>query len=656
MKNIIWVVTILATLLFALETDDKIIFVPNGWTAEKAALAQKWKDMSGSDKQTIILNLEDRLNNLLPQLPPDVFSAEENAYVGYRIRLQKLWQEFKSQPTDWNYAELVYLMNEAENFLQYITREKNLPKIHYEETQIHPVKFDYSKRDDDNQGTGWSLGLVDLSVLDHVTPSVATFNNYIFVAASNQTSGTGEDTIFLWRSTDCGNNWERWHSHGSATADRHVFDVAIDPINQYLYESYAISSSSMSGNIWIRRFTDLNDPSATNIFSVETSSDECNQPHLSVEHVWSDHRLCCIYHNYTTGNVVIAQSTDFGETWSTVYTSPWTTNIWAIPKGAQGAASQSTDKFVFVARKSNNSLVILESISGLPGSWTETEYVHTSDIDNIDVAASHNYNQASVVVAFGYPWTATDYNVRILFRMANGMGFISKLVDGDALMTKTPVITCDGEYAGNNAGPDHYHLAYYKDHNGNTYYIPFALRCLNDSIALSNLYNTNPNNFERVGTSIIDTLTTSSDYGRPYTWYQMDMTTFWNNTHNQWFPAIVWMRYYPSNNEADPRLSFPDETFGILEHRPIKMADPDVHISPNPSRGDFILWGNLKNSGDIRALIYDASGRLLTEIIRETRPSGRYLFNNKITLPEGIYFIYIQTPDGATVKRLVIIK
>ncbi|MEO0095005.1 MAG: T9SS type A sorting domain-containing protein [candidate division WOR-3 bacterium] len=648
---------ILLAPLFAVEKDDKVIIVPTGWTSEKDALAKEWQGMSLSQKQSIHSDLQRRFNNLLPRLPADVYSAEENEYVGYRIRLQKLWQKLQSQPNDWNYAEFTYILNEAENYLKYLEREKTLPKNEYEESGSNfnnPKSFD---RDDKRQGTGWDVGYVDLSLVDHITPSVAAFNNYVFVSASNEASGIGNDTMVLWRSTNYGNNWGRWHSYGTSTADRIVFDVVIDPGNQYLYESYTYITSGITGDIWVRRFTNLNDSSQTDIYNVENTSDFCIQPHLSVEHIWADHRICCIYHNYTTGNVVIAQSTDQGQNWSTVYTSSWTSSAYAIPKGGQGAYTQSTDKFVFVARKSNNSLVILESVSGASGSWTETEYVHSQSIDNIDVSASHNYDRPSVVVAFGYPWTSTDFNVRILFRMASGGNFVSQLVDNDAIMTKTPVISCDGEYAGNNAGPDYYHLSYYKDHNGDNYYIPFALRTLNDSTALDNMYYFNPNYFEVVGANVIDTLVSSFDFGRPYGFYQMDMTTMWNATHNQWFPAIVWMRYYTSTSDADPRLSFPDQTYGIWEHKERPTARVDASLSPNPSNGSAKLSYTTKNPGIVKISLYDASGRLVDNITNDSKSAGTYTLNlNNQGLPNGIYFVRVKTPEGTATKTMTIVR
>lgn len=650
-------IILLTSSLFAVEPDNKVIFVPNGWTSEKQAMAQDWKDMSTQARQSAIANLETRLNNLIPSLPPDQFSAEKNEYVGYRIRLQKLYEKFQSNPSAWNYAEFAYLLKEAETYVWYINREKTLPKSEYEEAELPWNNGQSDERDEFRQGTGWDLGYVDMSTIDHLTPAVASYNNYVFVCAHNSTSGTGEDTMVLWRSTDYGKTWGKWHSHGTSTADRVPFDLAIDPVNQYLYEAYYIQTSTITGNIWLRRFTDFDDSTATNIYAIETTADQCGQPHLSVEHQYSEHRVCCMYYNAVTDNIVIAQSTDQGQTWSTVYTTSWTYTTWPRIKGAQGAVDAGTDKFVFVAKKSNNSLAIFESVSGLPGSWTETEYVHAQDIDAVDISASHNQNQASVVVAFGYPWSSTDYNVRILFRMEGGPGFVSTLVDGDGYMTMTPVITCDGEYAPNNTGPDYYHLSYYKDHDDDDYYIPFALRTLNDSSALVDMRNNDPTYFEVVGSNVIDTLVSSYDYGRPLAYYQIDMTTVWNNTHSQWFPAIAWMRYYTATNDADPRLSFSDENFGISEQNGEPITGITVKLAPNPSNDIAKLSYTLENQSDVRISIYDASGRLINSPVNEKKPAGTYstIVDCK-ELASGIYFVRVEADNQTTTKSMTIVR
>jgi hypothetical protein len=136
-----------------------------------------------------------------------------------------------------------------------------------------------------------------------------------------------------------------------------------------------------------------------------------------------------MYYNETTDQLVIAQSTDFGSTWSTTHTTSWTTGAFPRAKGCQGATS-TYDLFYFVARKDANTFTVFESTSGMSGSWTETDYVHAQTLENIDISAAHNTDLQSVVVGFGYEWSATDFNIRALFRTTPGGVWVSQLVDG----------------------------------------------------------------------------------------------------------------------------------------------------------------------------------------------------------------------------------
>ena len=330
----------------------------------------------------------------------------------------------KNEPNATNYAELAALGNQAEHFVWYVEREKTLPQTTNEEPYIFEPSRPNEHEEGFRQGHGWLDQTITSAFIDHWTPSVAALGDTVFVACGDGANGT--DTVFLYRSVDGGMTWGLWYTHGSSTADRFPFDLAIDPENHYLYLSYGITSSTITGNIWIRRFTDFSDSSATNIYGVETGTDACFQPHLSVEHEWSAHRLRVVYYNQTTGNMVIDRSTDYGVTWEPSHTTSWTvTTTWPKPKGCQGAEVQTTDRFFFVAHKDANSFVIFESLEGIAGTWTETEYTHAQDVDAVDISASHNYTARTAAVSFGYLWSPTDYNVRVFFRSHGASGFVS---------------------------------------------------------------------------------------------------------------------------------------------------------------------------------------------------------------------------------------
>lgn len=365
-----------------------------------------------------------------------------------------------------------------------------------------------------------------------------------------------------------------------------------------------------------------------------------------------------MYYNETTDNVVIAQSTDYGSTWTTVHTTSWTYGGWPQPKGCQGATG-SYDRFFFVAKKDINTITVFESTSGQAGSWIETDYVHAQTIDDVDISAAHNQSVLSAVVAFGYEWNATDYNIRVLFRMEPSGDWISQLVDGDGQMALTPAITVDREWAMNSTDPDYYHLSYYKDSDADGFYIPYAMRCLNDSLELEGWVRGNTNYFEAIGSTLIDTLASGLDNGQVASFYQIDATTVWNTTHNQWFPAIAWMYEWTSSPyDRDPYVAMPDEDYvGVAEMGDVRAVSNFVTLSPNPAANAANLIYRLDIESPVHISVFDATGRLVRTLVNEVQAAGNYrLPLNNAGIAAGIYFVRVSTDQGTETETMTIIR
>jgi len=642
--------------LFGVEQDNAVITVPTGWTVEKAAYDSQWETYATADRFTALAELETRMTELMPQLPENVYSVEDGEYVGYRIRLEQAHAALQSEQNASNYADFAALLDEAETFVWYTEREKTLPRNAYEEEQLFIDADEPLNRADMLQGDGWIDYDVDGAYTDHITPTICSYNNYMFLSATGSISGYG-DTTFLWRSTNYGQSWSDWSHYGSNTADRIAFDVAIDPANEYLYQTYTFTSDAIDGACWIRVFTDLNSATGA-IHAIVNTSDVCTQPHLSVEHMWTDHRLCAMYYNQTTDQLVIAQSTDFGSTWSTTHTTSWTTTAYPQPKGCQGATT-TTDRYYFVAKKAANTFTVFESTSGLSGSWTETDYVHAQTVDDVDISAAHNGNVQSAAVAFGYEWSATDFNTRVLFRMTAGGNWISQLVDGDGQMALTPAITVDREWALNSTDPDYYHLSYYKDSDADGFYIPYALRCLNDSLELEGWVRGNTDYFEAIGSTLLDTLVSNQDNGQVGAFYQIDATTVWNTTHNQWFPAIAWMYEYTSSPyDRDPFVTIPDEDYpGVAEMNDIMVVSNFASLSPNPVANAANLSYRLTIDSPVEISLFDATGRLVKTLVNEIQNAGDHrLALDNVGLAAGIYFVRVSTDQGTETETMTIIR
>jgi hypothetical protein len=55
--------------------------------------------------------------------------------------------------------------------------------------------------------------------------------------------------------------------------------------------------------------------------------------------------------------------------------------------------------------------------------------------------------------------------------------------------------------------------------------------------------------------------------------------------------------------------------------------------------------------------VYDALGRLVSELVNDTKDAGTYEINfNAKSLPSGIYFYNLKTSNFSDVKKMMVIK
>ncbi len=81
------------------------------------------------------------------------------------------------------------------------------------------------------------------------------------------------------------------------------------------------------------------------------------------------------------------------------------------------------------------------------------------------------------------------------------------------------------------------------------------------------------------------------------------------------------------------------------------------HLYPNPSNGIATLSYSVSKEGIVKISIYDISGRLIRDLINETKRAGNYALdiNNK-NLSSGIYFLHIRIPDGVYTKSMTVVR
>jgi len=83
---------------------------------------------------------------------------------------------------------------------------------------------------------------------------------------------------------------------------------------------------------------------------------------------------------------------------------------------------------------------------------------------------------------------------------------------------------------------------------------------------------------------------------------------------------------------------------------------------PNPFNPVTTIAFGLKTGGFVNLSIYDAAGRLVAELINESRPAGPYaaVWNGKaengIPAASGVYFYRLTTKEFEETKKMILLR
>jgi type II secretory pathway pseudopilin PulG len=95
---------------------------------------------------------------------------------------------------------------------------------------------------------------------------------------------------------------------------------------------------------------------------------------------------------------------------------------------------------------------------------------------------------------------------------------------------------------------------------------------------------------------------------------------------------------------------------GIEEGDTKTLVKVALNIVPNPNRGVSNLYYTVRQEGNVRIAVYDAAGRFLKNLVNETRHAGTYIAQLNVNLPNGVYFVRLDTPDGNASQKLIVTK
>lgn len=123
--------------------------------------------------------------------------------------------------------------------------------------------------------------------------------------------------------------------------------------------------------------------------------------------------------------------------------------------------------------------------------------------------------------------------------------------------------------------------------------------------------------------------------------------------------------YYSMHGTYDVSLivanSWESDTLIIADYISlIKVMPPDETLPsafPNPSNPIAVIKYSVEKAGHVKLDIYDLAGRRVSTLVDQTMDNGIHevTFDGS-SLPSGIYFYRLSTPEGTTVRKIVVLK
>ncbi len=78
---------------------------------------------------------------------------------------------------------------------------------------------------------------------------------------------------------------------------------------------------------------------------------------------------------------------------------------------------------------------------------------------------------------------------------------------------------------------------------------------------------------------------------------------------------------------------------------------------PNPFNPKTVITYSIKTSGNVRLVVYDITGKIITELVNQKQNAGNYKIDfDGTNVASGIYFYKIESGDFTDIKKMILIK
>ncbi len=127
-----------------------------------------------------------------------------------------------------------------------------------------------------------------------------------------------------------------------------------------------------------------------------------------------------------------------------------------------------------------------------------------------------------------------------------------------------------------------------------------------------------------------------------------------NDSVNLWVDDIVL-----KGLEYEATFGFEHDTNVAIIHFPQNNAEMNINLMPNQYQKNITISYNLKKSSDVYLAMYDAKGKVISELVNERQEKGKKQlvadFNTR-AITSGVYFITLKIGDFSTIRKFSFIK
>jgi hypothetical protein len=424
--------------------------------------------------------------------------------------------------------------------------------------------------------------------------------NY-FVIARADSGGTYQ--WFVMMSTDGGSNWAQTASWYGASSP--IPSVDAGEYTGFVYVAYCTESASNNGRIRrVNSSTGAMDTgfAGTGFVDVFTSPDNVVEVNFEPNReTWGEMYFGAI----DDGNILHWFYTTDPTTWNGI-----AVNVTNAERGLDmDYGWLSSGHYLWMSYITTADSVCARART--PGSWG----VH----DNIDDVNTMSYAPTAIAMhgdTVLIPFLDTDFNVAYRITYDDGGSWLLGTIDSDS--------SACGDATGR--GNEGWQVSWSKYDNNAPEDIYYRTRGYSGSWQTEQLVS-EYDAYIQYRTSI-DYLGAPGVYGIAYI----------DDNYDIYFDRLDWQP-------------------GVAEYTPVDDFSRFVTLAPNPTRSHVNLTVALNMDGMVKISMYDATGRLVKNIMNENQSAGTYTLTlDNHDLASGLYFVRVETDAGTTTKKMTLIR